>query len=77
MSIALLASCRSSCNRLSVGCVIVKNNRLISMGYNGNLKIYKTVQFYIILSVSSDLLLEHNIFLILLIIMNKQLFIVK
>jgi dCMP deaminase len=35
MSIALLASCRSSCKRLHVGSVIVKNNRIISMGYNG------------------------------------------
>jgi dCMP deaminase len=35
MSIALLASCRSPCDRLNVGSVIVKNNRLISMGYNG------------------------------------------
>jgi len=35
MSIALLASCRSPCDRLHVGCVIVNNNRLISMGYNG------------------------------------------
>ena len=35
MSIALLASQRSPCNRLHVGSVIVKNNRLISMGYNG------------------------------------------
>ena len=35
MSIALLASCRSPCQRLNVGSVIVKNNRLISMGYNG------------------------------------------
>lgn len=35
MSIALLASCRSPCNRLHVGSVIVKNNRIISMGYNG------------------------------------------
>jgi dCMP deaminase len=35
MSIALLASCRSPCNRLHVGCVIVKDNRIISMGYNG------------------------------------------
>lgn len=37
MSIALLSSKRSSCNRLNVGCVIVKNNRIISMGYNGHL----------------------------------------
>ena len=35
MSIALIASCRSPCNRLNVGSVIVKNNRIISMGYNG------------------------------------------
>jgi dCMP deaminase len=35
MSIALLASCRSPCTRLHVGSVIVKNNRIISMGYNG------------------------------------------
>jgi dCMP deaminase len=35
MSIALLASCRSPCSRLHVGSVIVKENRLISMGYNG------------------------------------------
>jgi dCMP deaminase len=35
MSIALLASCRSPCLRLHVGSVIVKENRLISMGYNG------------------------------------------
>ena len=35
MSIAILGSIRSPCNRLKVGCVIVKNNRLVSMGYNG------------------------------------------
>jgi len=35
MSIALLASCRSSCDRLHVGSVIVRDNRIISMGYNG------------------------------------------
>lgn len=35
MSIALLASQRSPCSRLHVGSVIVKNNRLVSMGYNG------------------------------------------
>ena len=35
MSIALLASCRSPCSRLHVGSVIVINNRIISMGYNG------------------------------------------
>ena len=35
MSLAFLASCRSPCERLHVGCVIVKNNRVISTGYNG------------------------------------------
>ena len=28
---------RSSCNRLHVGCLLVKNNRIISQGYNGYL----------------------------------------
>ena len=35
MSIALLASQRSPCKRLHVGSVVIKDNRLISMGYNG------------------------------------------
>lgn len=35
MSIATLASLRSSCSKLHVGSVIVKNNRIVSMGYNG------------------------------------------
>lgn len=35
MSIAFLASMRSPCTRLRVGSVIVKNNRIIAMGYNG------------------------------------------
>lgn len=35
MSIALMASCRSPCSRLHVGSIIVKENRIISMGYNG------------------------------------------
>ena len=35
MKAATLASIRSPCERLKVGCVLVKNNRLISMGYNG------------------------------------------
>ena len=35
MSIALLISCRSPSNRLKVGSVIVKDNRIISSGYNG------------------------------------------
>jgi len=35
MSIALLSSSRSTCKKLHVGSVIVIDNRLISMGYNG------------------------------------------
>jgi dCMP deaminase len=35
ISTALLISCRSPCERLHVGCVLVKNNRIISAGYNG------------------------------------------
>tara|TARA_B100000035_G_scaffold191973_1_gene163877 strand:- start:35 stop:478 length:444 start_codon:yes stop_codon:yes gene_type:complete len=35
MSIAFLTSVRSACSRLHVGCVLVKNNRIISSGYNG------------------------------------------
>ena len=38
MGTACLASARSSCERLNVGCVIVKNNRVITTGYNGFLK---------------------------------------
>jgi dCMP deaminase len=36
MNIAIETSKRSTCDRLSVGCVIVKNNRIISTGYNGS-----------------------------------------
>lgn len=35
MCLAYLTSSRSPCSRLHVGCVLVKNNRVISMGYNG------------------------------------------
>ena len=35
MSIALLVSSRSPCNRLHVGSVFVKDNRIICVGYNG------------------------------------------
>lgn len=35
MCIAFLASLRSPCQRLNVGSVIVKDKRLIAMGYNG------------------------------------------
>lgn len=35
ISIALLAAQRSPCARLHVGSVIVRDNRMISMGYNG------------------------------------------
>ena len=35
MSTAFLISSRSPCERLHVGCVLVKDNRIISAGYNG------------------------------------------
>ena len=38
MSISILAAKRSSCSRLHVGCVIVKNNRILTSGYNGFLR---------------------------------------
>ena len=33
--IVLVTTKRSSCNRLQVGCLLVKDNRIISQGYNG------------------------------------------
>ena len=33
--IASITRTRSPCERLQVGCVLVKNNRIISQGYNG------------------------------------------
>ena len=33
--ICLVTSDRSPCNRLHVGCILVKDNRIISQGYNG------------------------------------------
>lgn len=33
--IAFLIASRSTCNRLNVGCVLVKDTRIISVGYNG------------------------------------------
>lgn len=35
MSVSYLVSQRSSCERLHVGCVLVKDNRIIACGYNG------------------------------------------
>lgn len=35
MSIAYLNSSRSPCGRLHVGCILVKDKRIISTGYNG------------------------------------------
>ena len=35
MGHALLGSSRSSCHRLHVGCVLVKDKRIIATGYNG------------------------------------------
>ena len=33
--ITIVASKRSSCSQVNVGCILVKDNRIISMGYNG------------------------------------------
>lgn len=35
--IVTVTKLRSSCKRLKVGCLIVKENRIISSGYNGNI----------------------------------------
>ena len=35
MGLSLLISSRSACERLHVGCVLVKDTRVISVGYNG------------------------------------------
>ena len=35
MTIATVTSLRSPCERLKVGCVLVKDKRIISTGYNG------------------------------------------
>lgn len=37
MSTAELIAQRSSCHKLCVGCVLVKNKRIIATGYNGHL----------------------------------------
>ena len=36
MEIALLVSERATCNRLKVGCVLVKEKRIIATGFNGS-----------------------------------------
>lgn len=36
MDLAILVAERSTCDRAHVGCVITKNNRIISTGYNGS-----------------------------------------
>jgi len=35
--LTLLTATRSPCHRLHVGCILVKNNRIIAQGYNGYL----------------------------------------
>ena len=37
IGMAYLASCRSSCDRLHVGCLVVKDKHIISTGYNGHI----------------------------------------
>lgn len=34
---AYLISKRSTCKRLNVGCILTKNNRIVSTGYNGHI----------------------------------------
>ena len=36
IKIAKEVSDRSTCMRIKVGCVLVRDNRIISMGYNGS-----------------------------------------
>lgn len=36
-SLAKVTATRSACERLQVGCVLVKDNRIVSQGYNGYL----------------------------------------
>ena len=36
-TICVMTSTRSACKKLHVGCLLVKNNRIISQGYNGYL----------------------------------------
>ena len=47
MSLAILSSVRSSCYKLKVGCVIVKDKHIISMGYNGFLPNAKHISIII------------------------------
>lgn len=35
--IVKVTATRSSCTRLNVGCILVKDNRIVSQGYNGHL----------------------------------------
>jgi dCMP deaminase len=38
MNMAINASTRSTCDRLHVGAILVKNNRVVGTGYNGSVK---------------------------------------
>lgn len=38
LDIANMVAARGTCDRLQVGCVITKGNRIISTGYNGSIK---------------------------------------
>lgn len=37
LDIARLTATRATCNKLMVGCVITKNNKIVSSGYNGSI----------------------------------------
>jgi len=41
MSVALLSATRSPCNRLKVGCIIVKDNHIVCTAYNGFISGFK------------------------------------
>ncbi len=41
-----MISSRSSCERLNVGCVLVRDTRIISMGYNGFYLVDHTIVKY-------------------------------
>ena len=52
-NIVKITASRSSCDRLNVGCLFVKDNRIIAQGYNGYIagcehkKIYKKIKIEI------------------------------
>ena len=64
ISIAFLISSRSSCNRLHVGCVIVKDTRIISVGYNGFLPGALIIQELLMVMNNQQFMQNRTVFLI-------------